>query len=61
MSHTGAVGAGSIPFVHRQLESLRITLGSWATIVIGTWWFACSITLEGWWSHRTMSTVFRLP
>ena len=36
MRQTGAVGAGSIPFVQLQLESLRITLGSWAMIVVGT-------------------------
>jgi len=37
MSQTGAVELGSIPGVQPQLESLPITFGSWATIVIGTW------------------------
>ena len=36
MSQTGAVGLGSIPSVQPQPESLRITFGSWAMIVIGT-------------------------
>ncbi len=36
MSQTGAVGLGNIPFVQPQPESLRITFGSWAMIVIGT-------------------------
>jgi hypothetical protein len=37
ISQTGAVGEGSIPSVQPQLESLSITFGSWAMIVIGTW------------------------
>ena len=36
MSQTGAVELGSIPFVQPQLESLPITFGSWAMIVVGT-------------------------
>ena len=36
IGQTGAVELGSIPFVQPQPESLLITFGSWAMIVIGT-------------------------
>lgn len=60
---TGAPCSGCRPSLQPQPETWSSTLGSWATIAIGTSRLASTPTTvdTGWWSPRKTSTVFSSP